>query len=255
MSEKPVILIISGIDPTNGAGLGRDIITVRDNGGFPVSAPSTLTVQNSMNFEYYQEVDIKYLRDCLESLEKEFSFSAVKTGLLPLNGQWIRELSEILQKFTIPVVIDTVFKASSSQSDMTIIPDSYTDLIRGANKIITPNLKELELIHLKLTGKKETQKKMAKYVSDKLSCSVVTTFEGRLPVISITTNGSSIGVPITLYEPDRKFHGTGCTFSSALATNLAKGENLTDSVKNAADHTLEKVKKAILFNELGQYFL
>lgn len=255
MAENPVILIVSGIDPTNGAGLGRDLTTVRENGGFPVSIPSTLTVQNSMAFSYSKPVDVNYVHDALISLQKEFTISAIKTGLLPADDIWISVFSELLKDFSVPVVIDPVLKATSERSGLPILTDGYLSLISGPNKIITPNLKELDIIYSKICDKKASQKIMARKIAEALLCTVVTTFEGTVPLINITSTGSSVDIPIELFKPERSVHGTGCTFSSAVATNLGKGLVLTESIEKAAAYTLQKIKGAFLFDPSGQYFL
>ena len=66
MLKPPAILIISGVDPTNGAGLGRDISTVRENDGFPISVPSVLTIQNSMDFSGAIPVLFDYVSDSID---------------------------------------------------------------------------------------------------------------------------------------------------------------------------------------------
>ena len=101
----------------------------------------------------------------------------------------------------------------------------------------------------------ETAETMAGNISKELGCSVVTTFEAGEPFISVTSQGVTTKIPIELFEPGRQIHGTGCTFSSSLAVNLAKGIPLNESVALSAQYTLEKVKKSVRYNKSGQYFL
>lgn len=255
MFKQPAILIISGVDPTNGAGLGRDISTVRENDGFPVSVPSVLTVQNSMDFWSAVAVDFEYVSKSIDFLTEEFQIYAVKTGLLPLESRWISELTKKLEKFSVPIVIDPVFKATASKKGSLIIPSSHIEFIRGPNKVITPNLKELRIIHQLLRNSEEKPEIMAENISKELGCSVVTTFEAGEPFISVTARGITNKIPIELFEPQRQIHGTGCTFSTSLAVNLAKGISLNESVASAAQYTLQKVKRSVRYNKSGQYFL
>lgn len=256
MLNPPAILVISGIDPANGAGMGRDIATIREIGGHPLSIPSVLTVQNSMKFYLSQPVSIEYVTESINILEYEFQFSAIKTGLLPLENDWISSLSRIFDKFTIPVVIDPVFKATSDgRSENVEIPDSYIPFISGAGKFITPNLKELELIHIKMFKQIDFPYIMAENISKRTGCSIITTFEGKEPFITVTEKEKHSKINIELFETERSIHGTGCTFSSALAVNLGKGLEIINAVKSAADYTLGKIRKSVIYNNSGQYYL
>ncbi|MGI6395542.1 MAG: bifunctional hydroxymethylpyrimidine kinase/phosphomethylpyrimidine kinase [bacterium] len=255
MFNLPPVLVISGIDPTNGAGAGRDILTIRENGCHPLSVPSVLTVQNSMNFRKSEAVAFDYISESIELLQKEFQISSIKTGLLPLEREWISNLTKKIALFNVPTVIDTVFKATASNSKELIIPDSYLDFISGSNKVITPNLKELGQIYLKFKNSLNSAPEMAEQISKEFGCTVVTTFEGTEPFVAVTTGSKTTKISIELFDKTRKIHGTGCTFSSALAANLAKKREITKSIKAAADYTLKKIKKSAKYSETGQYFL
>ncbi|HQO92874.1 MAG TPA: bifunctional hydroxymethylpyrimidine kinase/phosphomethylpyrimidine kinase [bacterium] len=255
MLKPPAILIISGVDPTNGAGMGRDISTVRENDGFPISVPSVLTIQNSMDFSGVIPVSFDYVSDSIDVLQDEFQIYSIKTGLLPFENEWISKLTEKLQNFKVPIVIDPVFKATSSKVENLIVPDSYISFMAGDNKVITPNLKELKIIHRLLKNSEETVEIMSENISKELGCCVVTTFEAGESFIFVTGRGVTTKIPIELFEPQRNIHGTGCTFSSSLAVNLAKGIPLNESVGLSAQYTLEKVKKSVRYNKSGQYFL
>jgi len=255
MLKPPAILILSGIDPTNGAGMGRDISTVRENDGFPISVPSVLTIQNSMNFSGFIPVLFDYVSDSIDILQNEFQIYAVKTGLLPLESEWILQLTDKIQNFKVPVVVDPVFKASACKDESLIVPESYISFLKGENKVITPNIKELKIIHRLLENTEETSEIMSENISKKLGCSVVTTFEAEEPFISVTVQGCTTKIPIELFEPQRTIHGTGCTFSSSLAVNLAKGFPVNRAVELSAEYTLEKVKRSVRYNKSGQYFL
>lgn len=254
MSEKPAVLILSGIDPTNGAGLGRDILTVKETGCYPLSIPTVLTVQNSMKFHSSKSTDIEYIRHSIDLLKDEFTIKAIKTGLVPTDEKWLEKFSQMLSDFSCPIVVDTVVKATSDNSG-TEIPKSYLKLISRSNRVITPNLKELRNIHLLAFKTEDSQKNMAENISKKFGCRILTTFEGKDNLIAITDGNSTESIKIKLIDPHRSYHGTGCTFSSALASFLASGDTLSGSVRKAADYTTQKISSAIKFKDEGQYFL
>jgi len=254
MSKTPSVLILSGIDPTNGAGLGRDILSVRENNCYPLSVPTALTVQNSMEFQSLKAVDIEHIRKSVDLIKNEFSIKTVKTGLVPTDKKWLEGFSQILLTFSVPIVIDTVIKATSDSNSSIDIPKQYLDLITGKNRIITPNLRELTNIYTLAFGSKNSPKIMAGNISKKFGCTVLTTFEGEKSSIFITDNNSTEEIEITLINSHNSYHGTGCTFSSALASFLALEYSLSESVKKAADYTGRKIDNSIKFKEQGQYY-
>lgn len=255
MSDRPVVLIISGLDPANGAGIGRDIITVKECGCHPVSIPSVLTVQNSISFERSYPVDTGYILDALGSLEKELSFSSVKIGLLPFDEEWTGALASFLERYSVPVVIDPVLKATADNSAFNSFVNTYRKLITDRNKVLTPNLRELEILHKSIYGNSGSQLEMASRIAKELLCTVITTFEGSQPVVNITTSCSSTDIPLTIHRPEIRYHGTGCAFSSAIASFLAKGETIETAVKISAQYLLEKVKSSSRFHPDGQNYL
>lgn len=254
MSEIRAVLILSGIDPTNGAGLGRDILTVKETGCHPLSVPTVLTVQNSMRFDSSELVNIDYIQKSIELLQEEFSIKAVKTGLVPTERAWLKDFSELLDQFCVPIVTDTVIKATSDSNDLEI-PVSYLKLITGKNRIITPNLKELKNIHQLAFGKEDRTEKMAVNIAEKFDCTVLTTFEGKKDTILLAEKGKTEEAVIEIFNSDNSYHGTGCTFSSALASCLGQEKSLRESIKKASVYTLAKVKNSIQFNPEGQHFL
>jgi len=255
MSEKPVVLILSGVDPTNGAGLGRDILTVRETGCYPLSVPTVLTVQNSMEFHSSKAVDIEYIRHSIDLLKDEFSIKAIKTGLVPTDEKWLEEFSQILSDFSSAIIVDTVIKATSDNNSSVNISKQYLNLITGKNRIITPNLKELKNLHLFAFQAEDSPKNMAKNISKKFGCLILTTFEGTKDSISITDGNSTESIKIELINTHESYHGTGCTFSSALASFIASDYTLSESVKKAATYTSQRITSALKFNDKGQYLL
>jgi len=254
MSENRAVLILSGVDPTNGAGLGRDILTVKETGCYPLSVPTVLTVQNSMKFHSSKPVNIEYIRHSIDLLKDEFSIKTIKTGLVPTDEKWLKEFSQILSDFSCPIIVDTVIKATTDNSGINI-PKSYLNLIRGNNRILTPNLRELRNLHQFVFNTEDSSKNMAKNISKEFGCRILTTFEGTKDSIAITDGNSTETIKIELIDIHKSYHGTGCTFSSALASFIASGYTLSESIKKAATYTSQKIASALKFKDKGQYFL
>ncbi|HDT11226.1 MAG TPA: hypothetical protein ENN58_00660 [bacterium] len=254
MCSKPVVLIISGLDPSGGAGMTKDIVTVYQNGCHPLNIVSTLTVQNSIEFISAQPVDFNYLKESMNLLEKEFPIKAVKIGLIPLEDEWIKKLSGLLDNFSCPIVIDPVLKATSQKKEL-VIPEKFFDLINGKNKIITPNFNELKAIFKNFSNiTSDCTETISKAVSEQYGCTVVTTFEGKKDAVLIASEGYVSLHKIELIKTDREIHGTGCAFSSALTARLALGETIFSAVENASRFVTSKINDRYLYNKNGQYF-
>jgi hydroxymethylpyrimidine/phosphomethylpyrimidine kinase len=95
---------------------------------------------------------------------------------------------------------------------------------------------------------------MAENISKKLECHILTTFEGTKSSIAITDGNSTETVKIKLIDPHRSYHGTGCTFSSALASFLAQGNSIKEATQKASAYTTQKITSALKFKDEGQYF-
>ncbi len=255
--NTPVIYIISGHDPTCGAGMAADISTAEKIGIHPVVIPSMLTIQNSMNFEKADVVDFSYIISAFEKLFCEFKTSVIKTGLLPFNNsKWISQLTDIVENRFDTIIADPVFKASSS-SVLPEISPRWIDFISGENRIITPNPAELKII-AKIIGEKKlcsSISEKADFVNRKLSCSIVLTPENSSDRIMTVCSGKHSFVSFKRKKTDRNIHGTGCHFSTAVGAYIARGFPLEKSVEKAADfmeNILEKIEK---IHPDGQYYI
>jgi hydroxymethylpyrimidine/phosphomethylpyrimidine kinase len=207
-----------------------------------------------MNFDSSTTVDTAYIIKAVNLLQKEFNIKTVKTGLLPTDSIWLEEFSKLLDDFSVPVIIDPVIKATSDSKDLEI-PETYLKLITGKNRVITPNLKELKNIHLLAFGHEDKTEKMALNISEKFGCTVLTTFEGEKNAILLAEKGSTEEIAIEIFNSDNSYHGTGCAFSSALASYLGQGLTLNEAVSRSSVYIYEKVRKSIWFNSKGQHFL
>lgn len=252
---KPAILVISGLDPTNGAGMGEDISVILEKNCRPLSLPSVLTLQNSFEFNGVVPVPIKYIVDSIELLKKEFEFSAVKIGLLPNDEGWLADFSQILKNFKIPTVIDPVFKATSDKSGDFSISKSYMNLLESGDIFLTPNLRELRKIYESAFNLTKSAEEMAKELSLRLNCSIIVTFECEKPLVMVSQKGENFKIPIKIFAPERSIHGTGCAFSSALASDLALGKDICKAVESSADFVYKKAIKSMRYNSKGKFYL
>ena len=247
-------LTIAGSDSCGGAGIQADIKTMTANGVYAMSAITALTAQNTTGVFGIQEVSPEFLEKEIEVTVTDIMPDAVKTGMVS-SVELIKTIAKCIKKFNLKnIVTDPVMVATSGSKLISddAIETLKTELFPLAT-VITPNIPEIEFLCEKFNllrdstnlaenpFKIKTQDDMetaAKIVSEKFGVSVL--LKGGHSVNDANdflyqTNGSSkwfrgkrINNPNT--------HGTGCTLSSAIASNLAKGFDLETSVQNAKDY-------------------
>ena len=241
----PVILTIAGFDPSSGAGITADLKTFAAHNCYGVAAVTALTVQNTQGVRRLYPVDSSVLRESLEALMSDGQVRAVKIGLLA-NRSNAQVANEFLEAHpTLPSVLDPVLRSSSG---MELVDGAGFDFVREhllkSASLLTPNLMEAAaLTGLKVEGL-EDMKTAARRLMEMGARAVVVT-GGHLDK-AIDAYLDSEGLETFVGErlkPDNT-HGTGCTFSSAVAANLALGRQLRDSVMLAKAYVAESIKKA-----------
>lgn len=253
----PQLFILSGFDPTGGAGIIADVFTARDMGVFPISAPSVLTVQNSINFSSSQNIGYKYIIDAAALLFAEFSPCCAKVGLVPSgDAVWLSEIKKAVLSKIPRVVIDPVLKATACEGYSQISPE-YLNFISGSNVVLTPNNIELERLALQFLPEFKAMDCEQKAIAlHKLTgADIVVKFEGREGRVLVISNGCADNIIFDIIAIDRPVHGTGCRFSAAVASCLAKDMKLHESVKKSIEYMSGKIKERVAFNLSGQDYI
>ena len=237
------VLSIAGSDSCGGAGIQADLKTMTMNGVYGMTAITALTAQNTTGVRAISEVTPEFLKQQLDAVFEDIFPDAVKIGMVS-SSELIRVISERLIFYGAKnIVVDPVMVATSGSKllqDEAI--DTLTAYLLPIASVVTPNIPEAEI----LSGMKiETVEKMqeaAEYIGKKYKCAVL--LKGGHNVNDandllykeaadsdkklIWFNGKRIDNPNT--------HGTGCTLSSAIASNLAKGYELDEAVKKAKEY-------------------
>ena len=235
--HTPTVLTIAGSDPYGGAGIQADLKTIHALGGYGLSAITALTAQNSQGVAAVYPTDPEALKIQLHTLLEDIQVDAVKIGMLA-NTDLIEVVADTLRQFEInQVVLDTVL-VSSSGKPLLEAPavETLVEHLFPLATVITPNLPETN--HLL----------KAQFVGDEIDSMAQGLFElsaqaailkgghrtdrNQSTDVLVQTNQS----PIELSSPrilTTHTHGTGCTFSSALATSLAQGKPLEESFQQA----------------------
>ncbi len=228
-------LSIAGSDSCGGAGIQADIKTITMNGVYAMSAITALTAQNTTGVSAIMEVTGEFLAKQIDAVFEDIPPDAVKIGMVSSAGL-IEIIAERLSCYKAKnIVVDPVMVATSGAR---LISEDAIDVLKNKlfpiADIITPNIPEAEILSGIKINNAEDMYRAAEKTGRELSCAVlvkgghsindavdVLYTQGRI----IEFKGKRIDNPNT--------HGTGCTLSSAIAANLAKGKDIIQAVENA----------------------
>lgn len=231
-------LSIAGSDSCGGAGIQADIKTMTMNGVYAMSAITALTAQNTTGVRAISEVSPEFLGQQLDAVFEDIFPDTVKIGMVA-SSELIRVITEKLRFYQARnIVVDPVMVATSGSALLkTDAINTLTQELLPLATIVTPNIPEAEILS---DSKIETADDMcaaAKKIGDTYHCAV------------LLKGGHSINDANDLLYANKTFqwfegkriqtantHGTGCTLSSAIASNLAKEFSLDESVCRAKEY-------------------
>lgn len=231
-------LSIAGSDSSGGAGIQADIKTMTMNGVYAMSVITALTAQNTVAVRSILESDPDFVKDQIDSVFEDIRPDAVKIGMVS-SEELVKVIAHRLCYYKAEnIVVDPVMVATSGAKLMR--PDAIsalTEELLPLAALITPNIPEAEILSGMSIQTKTDMERAAQLMSDIYGCAVL--LKGGHSVSDandlLYANGrckwfcgKHIANPNT--------HGTGCTLSSAIASNLAKGYDLETSVQRAKDY-------------------
>ena len=232
------VLTIAGSDSSGGAGIQADIKTMTMNGVFATSAIASLTAQNTLGVTDIFDVSPEFLKKELDAIFTDIYPNAVKVGMLS-SDKLAEVTADALEQYNaVNIVVDPVMVSSSGSK---LLSDSGIDMLKKRllpiADIVTPNIPEAEILSGISIRRKKDMISAAKIISNKYGCAVLCKGGHRINDANDLLyvegkykwfRGKRIDNPNT--------HGTGCTLSSAIAANLAKGFDLNTSVKRAKEY-------------------
>ena len=211
-------LTIAGSDSSGGAGIQADIKTMTANGVFAMSAVTALTAQNTTGVTDIFETTPKFLSEQLDAVFTDIYPDAVKIGMVS-SAELIATISERLRFYKAKhIVVDPVMVATSGAK---LLRDdavaALTAELLPLAEVLTPNIPEAEILAGMTITDAAGMEAAARVISEKYGCAV------------LCKGGHQINDADDLLWQG----GTGCTLSSAIASNLAKGYDLDTSVERA----------------------
>ena len=232
------VLTIAGSDSSGGAGIQADIKTMTVNGVYAMSAITALTAQNTTGVRAIMEVTPDFLAQQLDAVFEDIFPNAVKIGMVS-SSALIKVIADKLTQYKAKnIVADPVMIATSGSALIkTDAVKMLTERIFPIATVITPNIPEAQALSgLDIKNKDEMQK-AAEKIFGEFGCAV------------LLKGGHSVSDADDLLYCEKGFewfdgkridnpntHGTGCTLSSAIASNLAKGFSLSESIGRAKEY-------------------
>ena len=255
------VLSIAGSDCSAGAGIQADLKTFAANEVYGMTVITSLTAQNPQKVKMIENVSIEMLKSQIEAILDTIKVSAIKIGMINTkeNGKIIYE--SLLKYKPKNIVLDPVMIATSGNS---LIKDETKNFL--VNKlfkiadIITPNLDETKEI-VKIILKNENIENIDSIEKMKTYGKIIANFTKKWVLIKGGhLSNSAVDILINKDEiyilegekiSSNNTHGTGCSLSSAIASNLAKGYSMLESVKKAKNFVLCSIKNSIDFGEIA----
>lgn len=244
--RPPILLTIAGFDPSCGAGVAADLKTFAAHNCYGVAAVTALTAQSTQGVINVHPTPAATLREQLEALATDVKIDAVKIGMLS-NRANAAAVAEFLDKHNfMHVVLDPVVKPSAGNAELLDAPGVKflrDELLKRAT-VITPNMDEAAL----LTGLEVKELNGMKAAAQKL---------GEMGAKAVIVTGGHLEKPTDLlcengqvnpfggdHAKSENTHGSGCTLSSAIAAQLALGQQLREALILAKAYVFKAIEKS-----------
>ena len=229
------ILTIAGSDSGGGAGIQADLKAITLLGGYGMSVITALTAQNTVGVQGIHEVPTQFVERQIDSVLSDIGADAIKTGML-VNKEIIEIVSQKIKQYKVEkVVVDPVMISKSGA--YLLRKDAQDALIKKMIPlawVVTPNLMEASVLTRLRVNSLEEMKKAAHRIY-KLGAKHVVVKGGHLKgmAIDLLYDGEIFNEMEGPRIETKNTHGTGCTFASAIATLLARGDTVEEAVKKA----------------------
>ena len=242
------VLTIAGSDCSGGAGIQADIKTITAHKAYAMSVITALTAQNTMGVNGICDVSAKFVGEQRDSVFSDIIPDAVKIGMVS-NKDIIKVIADKLTGYNAKnIVVDPVMISTSGSK---LIDDDAVSMLKEnlfpIATLITPNIIEAEALTGMKIVSKEDMENGSRIISEKYNCNVLCKgghSMGNADDLLYLKSGKSVWFKAERIN-NNNTHGTGCTLSSAIAANLAKGANLEIAVKEAKKYICGALKAGL----------
>jgi hydroxymethylpyrimidine/phosphomethylpyrimidine kinase len=255
MSSPPIVLAFAAADPTGGAGVQADLLTLAAMGCHALSVITAITVQDTAGVENLQAIDSDWVVDQARLVLEDMPVAAFKIGVVG-SIENIAAIAEVVSDYPdVPLVFDPVL--ASGRGDELATEDmiaTMRELLLPQTTILTPNSREAR----RLAQSNEDDELALSSAADRLlglGCEyvLITGTHENTPQVVNTLYGAEGVVRADSWERlPETYHGSGCTLAAAIAATLANGLELPDAVREAQEYTWQTLNAGFRPG-MGQY--
>lgn len=243
----PIVLTFAASDPSGGAGLQADILTLSSMGCHALSVLTAFTVQDSAGVEAIQALDSEWVADQARCLLEDMPVDAFKVGVLG-STENVAAIAEVLSDYPdVPLILDPVLASGRGDELATEeMTHAMRELLLPQTTILTPNSIEAR----RLADTEEDDEPSLATCAERLMgmgaefVLVTGTHEATSDVVNTLYGRGGVVRKDTWPRLPGSYHGSGCTLASAIAAMLANGLDIPEAVREAQDYTWQTLKKA-----------
>jgi len=246
-AAPPAVLTFAATDPSCGAGMQADILTLASMGCHPLAVVTAITVQDTAGVESFLALDPDWVADQARCILEDIPVVAFKVGVLA-SPDIATVVAEIVSDYPdIPLILDPVF--SSGRGDEFGGEDlvgAIRELLVPQSTVVTPNIPELRRLADVDEDEDPDNAECARRILD-VGCEYVLvtgTHDATASVINTLHHRDGIVRTDTWQRLPGSYHGSGCTLASAIAANLARGLDVADAVHEAQEYTWQALARA-----------
>lgn len=255
--HPPIVLVFAASDPSGGAGLQADIMTLSSMGCHPLSVVTAVTIQDTMGVDDVSPIDAEWVADQARCVLEDMPIAAFKLGVLG-SVETVAAIAEVVSDYPeVPLVLDPVL--ASGRGDELASEEmvaAMRELLIPQTTIITPN--SIEARRLAADDRNDSDD------PDLAECARRLIASGCEYVLITGTHENTPQVVNTLYGEQGvvrtdswarlpgSYHGSGCTLASAIAATIANGLAISEAAKDAQEYTWQTLKAAFRPG-MGQY--
>jgi len=245
----PIVLVFAATDPSGGAGIQADILTLSSMGCHPLSVITAVTIQDTMGVEDVLPIDAEWVADQARCVLEDMPVTVFKVGLLG-SVEAIAAIAEVVSDYPdVPLVLDPVL--ASGRGDELASEDMISamrELLIPQTTLITPN--SLEARRLAQDDSNENDEPDLNECARRLlnlGCEYVLvtgTHENTVQVVNTLHDQQGVVRTDSWQRLPGIFHGSGCTLASAVAATIANGLGVPEAVRDAQEYTWQTLKFA-----------
>lgn len=248
MSTVAKALTIAGTDPTGGAGIQADLKTFHALHVYGMSVVTAVVSQNTLGVKTFLDMPLDLIESQIDAVFEDIRPDAVKTGMLSQSPVIQLVARKIREHKVSQYVMDPVMVAKSG--DTLLAEEATQELIRELlplTTVVTPNIPEAEVITGMTITSIDDMKDAAKYIVQQCGAQSVVVKGGHMDgeARDIFYDGSVFDEFTASRFVTKHTHGTGCTFSAAITSELAKGQSLRQAIETAKAYITDAISHPI----------